>query len=310
MRENTRENDSGFVRQIGARGEDPMDPIGPPLELDTSATDPYFAPEAPHVPPDKSGATRPPFPWNYAIVLFLASLAASVLVLPYTVDLLKQSKTARVPEAAMPVVMMISVVLEAIGSLTAIVLGLGLGRTIGLTWPPLDGWDAGSDRGRRVRSALLSATVLGVISAGVIEGLGFALSRATSPGEGISIPSWWACLLGSVGAGVREEVWMRLGVMTFFVWMGAKRSHQTTPSARLVWTGNTLAALLFGAIHLPQAAMLLHMSAALVAFVLLGNGIPALMFGWLYWRKGLVAAMVSHTVADIVTKVLLPLLGV
>lgn len=30
--------------------------------------------------------------------------------------------------------------------------------------------------------------------------------------------------------------------------------------------------------------------------------------GWLYWRKGLIAAMVSHAVFDIVTKVIVPLL--
>jgi hypothetical protein len=34
------------------------------------------------------------------------------------------------------------------------------------------------------------------------------------------------------------------------------------------------------------------------------NGIAGLVFGWLYWRNGLVAAMVAHTSADVVLHVL------
>jgi membrane protease YdiL (CAAX protease family) len=67
--------------------------------------------------------------------------------------------------------------------------------------------------------------------------------------------------------------------------------------------------MLFGAIHLPQAFAFFGASLALVAFVLVGNGLPGLIFGWLYWRKGLVAAMVCHAVVDIVTKVIIPLVA-
>jgi membrane protease YdiL (CAAX protease family) len=95
--------------------------------------------------------------------------------------------------------------------------------------------------------------------------------------------------------------------MTFFAWAINKATRRTAPGGGAVWIANVAASLVFGAIHLPQAFAFLNQSAALVAFVLLGNGIPGVVFGWLYWRKGLIAAMVSHAVFDVVTKVLIPL---
>lgn len=84
-------------------------------------------------------------------------------------------------------------------------------------------------------------------------------------------------------------------------------TRQTAPGAAIIWTANLLACLLFGAIHLPQAFAFFGAHAALVAYVFIGNGVPGLIFGWLYWRKGLLAAMVCHAVADIVFKVIVPL---
>ena len=39
-------------------------------------------------------------------------------------------------------------------------------------------------------------------------------------------------------------------------------------------------------------------------------GVPCVVFGWLYWRRGLVAAMVSHFAADFLLKAVLPMMGI
>jgi len=36
------------------------------------------------------------------------------------------------------------------------------------------------------------------------------------------------------------------------------------------------------------------------------NGIGGIIFGWLYWKKGLESAMISHFSADIVLQVIFP----
>ncbi len=68
-----------------------------------------------------------------------------------------------------------------------------------------------------------------------------------------------------------------------------------------------LAALAFGAAHLPAAANLWPLDGAVVARTLLLNGIAGLVFGWFYVRHGLESAMVSHFAADIVLHVFVPL---
>jgi hypothetical protein len=70
-----------------------------------------------------------------------------------------------------------------------------------------------------------------------------------------------------------------------------------------------LAALLVAAIHIPQSLLLFDPSVSLLVFIFLGNGLPGLVFGWLYWRRSLMAAMVAHFGLDLVLKVFMPLFG-
>ena len=78
----------------------------------------------------------------------------------------------------------------------------------------------------------------------------------------------------------------------------------------MIWIGNLLACLIFGAAHLPQGVRFTGgLSPQLITAALVGNGVPGLLFGWLYWRKGLIAAMVCHAMTDIIIKVLPPLFG-
>jgi hypothetical protein len=128
-----------------------------------------------------------------------------------------------------------------------------------------------------------------------------------SPPRPLTHPPAWEGLLASVGAGIREELWLRLGAMTLLVWLGARLTRPGEPSPAVVWVANGIAAALFAAIHLPQASALFGLGAPVLAVVFAGNGLPGLAFGWLYWRRGLLAAMAAHGAADIVMKVVLPL---
>jgi membrane protease YdiL (CAAX protease family) len=133
-------------------------------------------------------------------------------------------------------------------------------------------------------------------------------------GKAIATPDVWEGLLASIGAGIREEVWLRFGVLTFCVWVGLKFArrlppHGEMPSSRLLWTANIVAALGFAAMHVPQAQMLIGLTGRLLVFMFVGNGVPGLVFGWLYWRRGLVPAMAAHFGLDLVLKVLVPLVS-
>jgi membrane protease YdiL (CAAX protease family) len=124
----------------------------------------------------------------------------------------------------------------------------------------------------------------------------------------LQFPHWSATLLASVGAGISEEIINRLGVLTLFAWLGTRLLRRRAPGARVLWSANVSAALLFGALHLPQAALFGSLTGLMLAYVLVGNGAVGLVFGWLYWRYGLLAAMLCHATTDVAQKVVLPLL--
>jgi membrane protease YdiL (CAAX protease family) len=82
-----------------------------------------------------------------------------------------------------------------------------------------------------------------------------------------------------------------------------------------MWIANVIAALAFGAAHLPAAALLVGVSSPsqlpplVLGEIFLINGIIGLAAGQRAMRDGLVAAMGVHFWADIVWHVVWPLLG-
>jgi membrane protease YdiL (CAAX protease family) len=70
-----------------------------------------------------------------------------------------------------------------------------------------------------------------------------------------------------------------------------------------------IAAIVFGLGHLPATAMAMEITPAVILRAVLLNGILGVVFGWLFYRKGLEFAMISHFSVDIVLHVLLPLVG-
>ena len=251
--------------------------------------------------------------WMVFGVLMAASVAGSAAVVPYAMGLLGQGEG---PEISAWTLLIAQVVQGLLFTAVAAGLGLWLGPRVGLGAPELRAVVAGEDGAwRRVRAGLPLAVGLGVASAA-----GFvALSAASAPlmpesfvesMSGVVMPSAWQGLLASFGAGINEEIWLRLGLMTLLVFVGAKLLGQgERPGAGVVWAAILLATLAFGAMHLPQMALLGGLTAFSVAFVLLGNGFIGAVFGWLYWRRGLLAAMVAHVAFDVVTKAIPPLFG-
>jgi membrane protease YdiL (CAAX protease family) len=97
--------------------------------------------------------------------------------------------------------------------------------------------------------------------------------------------------------------------MTAVVWGVARLTRRSSPGPVTLWSGIVLASLLFGAMHLAQTFRFVGSSGPLTAAVLLGSLVLGVVFGWLYWRKGLIAAMVAHATVDVITKVIFPILG-
>ena len=107
---------------------------------------------------------------------------------------------------------------------------------------------------------------------------------------------------GLLYGGITEELLMRWGLMTMFVWAGTRvvGNQQGEPDPAVVSAAIALTALLFGAGHLPVAAKVAPLTAPLVARTLVLNGIFGVATGWLYWQRSLEAAMVAHASGHVV----------
>jgi membrane protease YdiL (CAAX protease family) len=237
----------------------------------------------------------------------IAAALTSAAIIPYALTI----SGASVPDTPMWRWVLVSVAqnLLVIAPLTA--LGLWLGSKVGLGAPLLAAWIEGRSRDTR---SLLSAFPVAAGVGAVTGVLTVAMSLVFVPwlpeelGQA-PVPSWWQGLLAALSAGVTEEMMLRLGVMTLLVWLGTRLARRELPSPGIVWTANAVAALAFGALHLPLAASLAPLTTVMVVRTLLLNGFVGMVFGWQYWRHGLVAAMVAHASADIVLHVLTPLLA-
>lgn len=259
-------------------------------------------------------------------MLVVASLLVSLGSVPYLVSLLAQipGEGGRRFETSGARPYLATAIQNLLLTIPTAWVGLRLAPRAGLAMvkPPV---------GRAIRIGVLG---------GLAVAVGLVLLAPILPEIEPKFPlrpaEWWKGLLASASAGVNEEIWFRLGVMTTLVAAGMELVRRRGPRALgsdemasseagsaeaasaaaavhapawILWPANAIAALLFGALHLPQAALIAGLSPPVVAFTLVGNGIAGLAFGWLYWKHGLVSAMAAHFSIDIVLHVIAPLAG-
>lgn len=118
----------------------------------------------------------------------------------------------------------------------------------------------------------------------------------------------WKTLLASLYGGTVEEILLRLFVMTLIAWILGKifRSKEPAKNNLIMWTAITLAAIIFGLGHLPVTSALTAVTPIVVLRAVVLNGIAGLVFGWLFWKKGLETAFIAHFTADIILLTVIP----
>ncbi len=157
--------------------------------------------------------------------------------------------------------------------------------------------------------AIYLSLLLGVVTATLIT-LGdhfFARFLPNLTIESVHISTWKLVIVPLYG-GIVEELLMRLFFVSLFAWIFARVFKIPDPISHsgLVWGAIILAAVLFGIGHLPATAALTPITVMVVIRAIVLNGIGGLVFGWLFWKKGLPYAMISHAATDLTMFVLLP----
>lgn len=195
-------------------------------------------------------------------------------------------------------------------------IGASLAPKVGLRWDWIRAVFERKDKPEWDRTYLRFAVLWGITAAILIASLTsfvFApqLPQLAEANQHIDIP-WWAGLTTIFQGGISEEVMMRFGLMTLLVWLLSKvfaRKGGLIPPW-IYWAAIVGAAVLFGAGHLPVAQSVYGgLSPGLVTYIILGNGIGGLGFGYLYWKKGLEYAILSHMTADFMHHFFMPLIA-
>ncbi|MCT4581021.1 MAG: CPBP family intramembrane metalloprotease [Flavobacteriales bacterium] len=97
--------------------------------------------------------------------------------------------------------------------------------------------------------------------------------------------------------GITEEILMRFGLMTLITWIAYKIFGN---SPITFWIGIIIAAIVFALGHFPIAYQAVGTpSAGLLTYILIGNTTGGIIFGWLYWKKGLESAIIAHIFAHV-----------
>jgi len=259
--------------------------------------------------------------WKVFFILWIASILSIFAVLPYALELLSDGLQGMELPIPLSAVVAIQVLQGAVLFAILIFAGMFFASRGGLGTPILDAASRGERVADRVRAILPLSIILGVIGTLVLLGLEFfyfqpaMLKEFAEAANALNLktsqPAAWKGLLASFYGGIVEEILLRLFVMSFFVWLGRfiSKTMEGKPTIAVIWIANILAALLFGLGHLPAVSLMVQvpLTPLVIARTLTLNGLLGIVFGWLYWKRGLEAAMVSHFTADIVLHVLLAL---
>ncbi len=263
-------------------------------------------------------AARTGFDWRQFAILLAAAAAGVAAALPYAFTVFA-ARIARVPwpRAALAAAQLAQAVLLAALAAAA---GLRLGPRVGLGAPLLaralhGPAGAAAAAGRDLLRFAALAVPLGAAAGALAAALDRAAFASALPAalREARAPVWQG-LLAALYGGVTEEVLLRFGLFTALAW-GLMRlwARAAAPGPGLTplggWTANVLTAVAFALLHLPAMAALAPLDARLVARTLVLNGGPGLLFGWLYWSRGLEAAMLAHVSADVALRAAAALLA-
>ena len=255
--------------------------------------------------------------WKVFLILWIAAIVSVIAILPYVLSL--QGNVLQNLKLPIPLALVITlqVVQSAVLFAIAIFAGLFFAGRVGLAAPILDSVTRGEPVAHRVRALLPLSIILGIVSTLVVLGLEFFYfqpelarqlsSTASALNLRTSQPAAWKGFLASFYGGIAEEILLRLFVMSLFVWLGRfiSKTAEGRPTNAVFWIANILAAVLFGLGHLPATSLLVPLTILVVLRAIVLNGLIGIVCGWLYWKRGLEAAMIAHFSADLVLHVLL-----
>jgi hypothetical protein len=161
---------------------------------------------------------------------------------------------------------------------------------------------------------LIRPMVLG-LALGVLLVIGDRVFATLGGTPGFPHPAFPLSIIASGAAGIGEEILARGFIMGLWGFVLSLLLRGERGRIAALWIGNVIAALAFGASHIPAAMVLLGVAtpaglpAATLAELFVLNGLLGLLAGQRTMHDGLVAAIGLHFWADVVWHVVWPIIA-
>lgn len=245
--------------------------------------------------------------WKSFFILLGLSLISVICVFPYILSL--QGEVIKKIGQPIELIFFAQLVQSLILFSVAIFFGLFFTKKINFSLPLIKAILEKRDYKKILKNILSKSIFIGAATAVIIYILDaiFTSFGATISTHQNYAPIWQK-LLASVYGGTTEEILMRLFLMTFFIWLSMKIFKQNQPTKTGIIVSIFLAAIIFGLGHLPLTASLTTLNPLIISRAVVLNGVGGIVFGWLFWKKGLESAMIAHFTTDIFLLTILPLL--
>jgi hypothetical protein len=227
-------------------------------------------------------------------IIAAVGVLAILALLPFLIEVIAQLKPGK--SIPWPLLAAAQVVQGGVLLFLAAWGGLRLGHPIGLDAPVLRRWFDGA-------TAMPPARVfLAVIGVGYLLGLSLILLdrpfAARMPPAGVPLPhpGTWMSALACLYGGIAEETLCRLLIVSA---LARLLLALRLPPSRALPLAIVVAAVAFGALHLPLAAKVWGLNGLVVARIVLINALAGLAFGATFLRYGFEAAALMHFSADL-----------
>jgi len=245
--------------------------------------------------------------WKLFFLLLFTCIVVSLLVMPFTFAL-----SPALMEVFTPKIIMLQVIQNVILFSLAIFFGLLLSKPLGFKLPLLEAIVKRENQTAYLKSILFPSIGLGVLGGVLVILLSLpfrSLSLELLQVE-ISVAAWKGFLAAFYG-GFAEEIIFRFFLVSLFVWITwkIKKTKEGLPTNCGIWLSIIIASIIFGLGHLGITGELTAITITVIARAVLLNGVVSIIFGWLYWKKGLESAMIAHFSVDIVLHVITPLIA-
>lgn len=248
--------------------------------------------------------------WRRFLALYALALIGVVGLIPGLLSTLSGLLTRPGVSTTMsPLTLaLLSLIQPAILAAIAAAVGVALTPKLGLRSHIVEAAAGVPDAWGGFRREIAPALIVAAVGVALVLGLD-AATRSLVPAP-VNIPAGQEgrtlglTITGVLYGGFVEEILLRWGLMTLLAWLLWRlfQRGQGTPRAWIMWVAIVASALLFGAGHLPAAAVLYGGLTPPVIVRIVGlNSVLGIGFGWLFWRYSLEAAMLSHASWHVIT---------